>query len=55
MLDSTLQGVVREFQGVVREFPEKNRVRIGKGSGSFGYSITATAPGNDLCAMICAQ
>ena len=46
--------MAREFQDVAREFPEKNCFRIGKESGSFGYTITATALSNDLCAMICA-
>ncbi len=53
MFGSTFQDVAREFQNVAKEFQEEDCVRIGKGSGSFGYTITATALSNDLQAMIC--
>jgi len=45
---STFQDVARKFQDVARKSQEENYVRIGKGSGSFGYTISATALSIDL-------
>jgi len=37
-----------DFRMWREDYPEENCVRIGKGSGSFGYTITATALSNNM-------